>query len=164
MHQGALRKNSNIEVNSPSPIINISYAQGKGPRDQRDVGYVNGRTLNFTKLKGSEESLIRFGYTDILRVRGADSGCRWEIHIDDQPCSGGRLVYDYYSTGMADPHRSRNVIGYCEGISIGQHAVRIYVDRSPHPPMRGENDCLTGWYGESTWVLEAVEILKSRND
>lgn len=134
------------------PISHISYATGLGPIDEKNTGRIESRKLTFIKL--SDNTVIRFGYTDNLRVRGGGDACRWEILINGLSCPSGELVYDYHASGNDDAYRNRHVVGYCNNIPSGEHTVIVEVG----PVQEGrQGDCRTGWRN-SRWVLEAAEL------
>lgn len=132
-------------------IRTIAYATANGPNDDTDVGQIASRVLNFTKLSSSTK--IRIQYTDALRVTSTSNACRWEIKVGGASCPGQPLVYDYYTSGD-NTHRSRTVVGYCNGIGAGSKQIQVWVSSTPG---YSGADCYTGW-NASTWVLEAEEV------
>merc|ERR1712176_1535817 len=58
------------------------YQKSTGNADGRDNGYVNNRILKFKK--SSDDSVIRFFYSDNLRVHGHGKWCVWNIHVGDE--------------------------------------------------------------------------------
>lgn len=148
-----------VEVSTP--IITHSFSSGLGKEDRKNSGLIEGRTLTFHKMEG--DSAVRISYTDNLRVAGEDKGCRWGLLVDSATCPSGDLVYDYYVANMQNPHRSYNVVGYCEGLGRGLHTISVQVAPVPHNDNSYDNsDCSTGWK-DSRWTLEAVEFPKELN-
>ncbi len=129
----------------------VSGTGGEGD----NMGLLRSRSIRFTKVYDSTP--IRIGYTDNLRVLGSHSGCRWEILIGGQSCPSGKLSYTYYSPSGANPHRSRHVIGYCEGLQKGDYTVQVEVSQILSGDLQ-PGSCHTGW-AASTWTLEVQEIL-----
>ena len=162
-----VNKSGNVGIGTTNPSVKldvkgniirtIPYSTGLGPIDDTDVGQIKSRILKVEKKK--DDTVIRIGYTDNLRTyhvtSGSDALCRWEIRIDGVSCPGGKLVYDYYTQGNNTP-RSRHVIGYCEGVSSGEHEIQVWVGDIPGIT---KGDCKTGW-NNSRWVLEAEEVYK----
>jgi len=73
------------EIPVPFPNNALAVLQLFGDvDDSRNVGYVNRRVLTFTKKEAS--TVMRFLYSDNLRVGGNGKWCKWEIRIDDKAC------------------------------------------------------------------------------
>ncbi len=146
---------------SPS-ILNISYLTGVDLVDDSDTGPVNGRTLIFDKLQ--TDSVLRITYSDNIRVLSKNPaafagswGTRWIIHLDGIPTQvRTRLNTNAYVAGSGfvqdvNHHRQSSLIGYLEGVPIGQHTITVeMVDEG------NNNDAYTGW--ESSFLLEVMEL------
>ncbi len=146
---------------SPS-ILNISYLTGVDLIDDSDTGPVNGRILTFDKLEAA--SVLRITYSDNIRVLSKNPaafagswGTRWIIHLDGIPTQvRPRLNTNAYVAGSGfvqdvNHHRQSSLIGYLEGVPIGQHTVTVeMVDEG------NNNDAYTGW--ESSFLLEVMEL------
>lgn len=121
--------------------------------DGRDNGYVNWRILNFKKK--SDDTIMRFTYTDNLRVHGNGKWCKWEIRVDNQPCKEN-LSGNRYVGGNQNDHVPGQIIGYCIGLkkTTGNfNVMKIHV--------RGNGaDCYTGYDRQSQnhFLMEAVEM------
>ena len=133
-------------------IKTMQRATGLGPEYSTDSGQIPNRVLTFNK--NQDDTAIRIGYTDNLRVGGSNKACRWEIRVNGQTCPDGSLVYDYYSTQYESTYRSRHVIGYCEGINAGSNEIQVWVGNTPG---YSGSDCHTGW-SSSRWTIEAEEV------
>lgn len=155
----------NVGIGSGSPsaklevhgdfIRTISYETGNGPIDYTDNGRILSRSINFIKKRS--DTKLRISYTDALRciTPGGGRACRWEIRIDSLPCPAQQLIYDIYvNVPNEDSHRSRTIVGYCDGMSAGSHEIQIWVGTTPGRP---PSDCHTGW-NNSTWVIEVEEV------
>ena len=144
-----------LEVNGDF-IRKVEYATGNGPNDATDVGQILSRALTFTKKRSDTQ--LRINYTDNLRVytpQSTMSGCRWEIRIDGVSFPNQPLVFDYYTyLAGSNTHRSRNVLGFGEGINAGTHQIQIWV--GPVPGV-AQGDCNTG-FNSSTWTIEVEEV------
>ncbi|MFK7779636.1 MAG: hypothetical protein QM490_00600 [Candidatus Gracilibacteria bacterium] len=132
-------------------IRTIIHNTANGPVDQTDVGQIVTRVLNFNKIK--DASKIRISYTDNFRTYPNAVSCRWEIKIDGASCLNQSLVYDVYNSG-ANPYHSRTFVGYCGGVTAGNHEIQVWVSGTPGYTA---GDCYTGFAG-STWVIEAEEV------
>ena len=146
---------------SPS-ILNISYLTGVDLIDDSDTGPVNGRILTFDKLEAA--SVLRITYSDNIRVLSKNPaafagswGTRWIIHLDGIPTQvRTRLNTNAYVAGSGfvqdvNHHRQSSLIGYLEGVPIGQHTITVeMVDEG------NNNDAYTGW--ESSFLLEVMEL------
>jgi len=136
---------------APKTTFKTAY----GPADGRDNGFINGRTLYFTKVV--DDSAVRLMYYDNLRVysRGRACACRWEFFVDGRHCPSGRIGGDVYMMGSGNNHRPRELTGYCQRLRKGRHRVQIHVSSTPGY----KADCYTGWYSQQTsWTLEAKEV------
>lgn len=150
-----------LEMTGTKPI-NISIASGKGTESVTQNTVLESRWLFFNKKQ--DAAALRISYTDNMRPRGLSTNCRYEILIDGQRCPSGRLIYDYHVNADDNPHRSRNVIGYCEGISVGRRNISIAVEATLGKSFRGvEPSCSTGW-NNSTWVIEVMELFTLESD
>ncbi|MDP7457162.1 MAG: hypothetical protein QGH47_00405 [Candidatus Woesearchaeota archaeon] len=145
-------------INDGQTIRRITRETGLGPVDETDNGPISSRQLRFNKKK--DNTAVRIGYTDNLRVYGTNNACSWEIKVDSVSCPGGALIYDYYvyaATGYENTHRSYGVFGYCEGLSAGDHQFQVYVSSHPAATAYANSNCYTGWHN-SRWTLEAEEV------
>merc|ERR1711998_697820 len=52
-------------------------------------------------------------------------------------------------------HRHHDLMGFCDGISAGNHKMQIMVGQTPG---YSGSDCYTGWQASSTWVMDAREV------
>jgi len=143
-------------------ILNISYLTGVDLIDDNDTGPVNGRILTFDKLEAA--SVLRITYSDNIRVLSKNPaafagswGTRWIIHLDGIPTQvRTRLNTNAYVAGSGfvqdvNHHRQSSLIGYLEGVPIGQHTITVeMVDEG------NNNDAYTGW--ESSFLLEVMEL------
>ena len=154
-----------------SPIVKISFAQGKKEHNQnpinRDIepGLVQDRSLRFHKER--DDTLLRISYTDNMKVDSSPLGarkgnrCIWEIRInDDKPCdlvnfvghqNAQGLLYDIYSE--ANVHRSQNLVGYCHA-QKGETTIRVQINDLEEE----QGDCATG-HKDSVWMLEVMEVI-----
>jgi len=126
--------------------------EGHGPVDGRDSGYITKRELTFTKKTSTSRMFMT--YNDNLRVYGKNKACRWEIRIDGKPCPSGLIAGDIYVVND-NPHRHHDLMGFCDGISAGNHKMQIMVGQTPG---YSGSDCYTGWQASSTWVMDAREV------
>lgn len=119
--------------------------------DNRETGYVNDRTLTFSKVENDTQLWIQ--YTDNWRQYRNGAACQWEIYIDDARCtSPGALQYNLYTattSGTPNHHTFGSVEGYCStttkgAIRAGSHTIKVYVREAPGYSTR---DCYTGWNG-----------------
>ena len=136
-------------------LIKVTHTSGNGPNDGKDLGFVEGRKLSFTKQH--HDTTVRIGYTDNLRVLGQNKACRWEILIDGKQCPSGELFYDRHDGNNANTHISQQVVGYCDALPKGPHEIAINVLAQPGRDHYRQSDCYTGW-NNSRWVLEVMEI------
>lgn len=133
------------------PDKQFAYIQGMGNVNQdTNGGFINTRLLQFTKK--TQDSTMRFLYSDNLRIHGHGVYCKWELRVDDQACPKVNLSGNRHCNGNDNNHFPGMIMGYCEGIAAGAHTLRVHV--------KGNGDCHTGWdrQSRSNWVLEAQEI------
>ena len=152
--------NSNSNASTTDVVIGVHYASNLGPIDTTNNGFVDGRLLVMQKRR--DDTALRIGYTDNLRVVGANKACRWEILLDGKPCPSGALVYDRHDGNNSNVHDSAQVVGYCSGIMKGVRHVQVRVSDNPNTNFQNSN-CETGWM-ESRWVLETIELNAYAND
>lgn len=138
----------------------ISWMQKYNLSDGRDYGYVNQRTLSFTKL--DDNTSMRLLYSDNLRVYGTNRKCQWEIYIDDTHCASGKIAMSAHTTQNDNDYQPGMVVGYCHGLKKGGHSMRIYVNSNDG---QRNHDCLTGghWGTPNNFVLEAEEASPVEN-
>lgn len=138
-------------------IHKISYATAQGPNDGTDDGRIVSRTLRFHKDQGDTD--IRILYSDNLRVRGAGKACRWTINVNGTDCGDQKIYSDRYDASTnANLHGTSTVLGYCKGLGIGWHTIRVWVSEVPHNENAyADADCYTGW-NNALWTLEATEL------
>lgn len=130
--------------------------------EPKDEGLLDSRFVEFKKQ--FDATAVRVGYTDILSATGNHAACQWEIRFNGRSCPSGRLTYNYFTQGIGDAgysHRSRHVVGYCEGLPARDYSVQVHVGPVNEGPDQIHGDCYTGWRG-GTWTLELQEILASR--
>lgn len=155
--------NVGVGTDTPGEILDVNgriirsiyHATGKQP-DGADTGYVLGRTITIDKKKSATS--IRVLYSDNFRVTGTGRACRWEVRFDDASCPGGIIAWDKYESLAANDHEFNTIVGYCSGLSVGSHTMKVYVSSSPS---YSGCDCYTGWSPDgnsAAWVLEAEEV------
>jgi len=128
---------------------NIAYVDGFNQPDGRDVGNLDYRVLIFSKQKS--DTRLRISYTDTFRVLGPDKRCRWEIKTDGASCPSGELSFPIHATYSSDYHHNSTFVGYCNGLGIGDHIIKVYVTQD-----NSLSDCYTGL--NSYWLLEVEEV------
>ncbi|MCP4105252.1 MAG: hypothetical protein GY749_06910 [Desulfobacteraceae bacterium] len=131
-------------------IRKITRATGNGP--ETGAGLITGRVLKFNKIR--DDTAIRIGYTDNTRVMNGAG--RLEIIVDGVSCPGGALIYDYamLNSPNSNHHGSQQVVGYCQGITSGEHEIQIRTGTVSEYPV-GDIDI---GYKYSTWVIEVEEV------
>jgi hypothetical protein len=129
----------------------VFYQRHGNVIDARDNGFLNMRHLDFRK--GEDSTIMRFFYSDNLRVHGHGKWCKWELRVDDKACSDKlNISGNRYVVSNQNDHMPGLIIGYCNGIKAGQHSLRVHV--------RGNAaDCYTGWdrQSQSHFMMEATE-------
>ena len=92
---------------------------------------------NFKKYHSN--SALRVAYAGALRVYCSSGRCcsRWYFTFNGNKCSGPMTIEGvvHGSSADDDPHRHRQIEGYCENISAGQVTIGINIGnviRSSH--------------------------------
>lgn len=147
--------------------LNVAYFPGKlirrmyiatdlGPNDGTDQGQIKSRILNINKAY--KDTAIRILYCDNFRVLGHTKAARWEIRVDGKAPPGGAIYQDKYtrnySTHNMNQHEPATILGYAQGLSVGDHQIQIWIGPSPGYPVA---DFYTGW-NKSRWTIEAEEV------
>ena len=113
------------------------------------------RILKFTKK--SAVSLMKLTYVDNLRVRGAETWCRWTIKIDGKDCPIPIYNSKYTSTTSGNDHTPHAISGTCSNITAGEHTMTIGLTRKADGA-----DCYTSWTAthttEDAFFMEAQEL------
>lgn len=97
--------------------------------------------MTFNKINQATD--IRIEWQTNLRSYSSThtSQCFWEILIDGKNCaSPSRLRVGLHTYKNDNDHIPVDMIGWCKGISAGQHTITIRVEESP-----SQSDCYTGW-------------------
>jgi len=102
--------------------------------------------MTMTFEKQSVASTLRILYFDNFRVVGNGRWCRWEVKIDGASCPAPLAASVHTYNGEND-HHPGTVLGECDGIADGSHALSIAVS--------GNGDCRTSW--ESHTLIEVQE-------
>ena len=58
---------------------------------------------------------------------------------------------------LVNTHRSQTLVGYCEGVGVGDHDLGVRVSGPVPNSNTVAGDCYTGW-ASSHWILEVEEI------
>jgi len=135
-------------------FVLMGYGNVNGNHDGRDNGYINNRVLKFKKFQA--ESIIRFAYSDNLRVHGHGKWCKWELKVNGQPCKDN-LSGNRHTNSNQNDHTPGMIVGYCKGLAQTKgaqtHELKVHV--------KGNSaDCYTGWDRQSqgSYMLEAIEF------
>lgn len=126
----------------------LFYVSGNDMGDDKDDGFVAGRTLSVTKLR--PDSRLRITYSDNLRVRQSNTACQWEIYLNGNGLTP-QLKMALFTDG--NTHRQSTLVGYATGVPAGTHQLQVRVSNAPG--YTGA-DCYTGW--QSSFLLEAEEV------
>jgi len=142
-----------MEAEELNPGGQITTVMRKISADGRDRGVVNGRNLVFKKRHAS--SSLRITWATNLRVKTKNNSggahCDWDVQIDGRSCSKPSKIGVSMHTMLNDnDHIPVEVVGWCTGIALGSHNLRVYVTQHG-----GNSDCYTGW--ESHDYMEVWE-------
>lgn len=145
----------NLELIDDLDVYTTVHAATFVTNDNRDTGYVTGRSLTFTKSDPDSRLLIQ--YFDNLRTNASYGSCRWEVRIDGNNCTapGGLYgdVHVYDSAGRQNDHKPHAISGLCTGtsagsIGAGSHTISVYVSATPSGSTFNGSDCYTGWLSQ----------------
>jgi hypothetical protein len=133
---------------------NIARWQGTS-QDGTDNGALTGRTVNFQKWDAATGLRVTWG--DNFRVLGNTGSCRWEILINDLPCTNPMaMIFDKYEGGTSsNRHDPATFFGTCFINKTGPVKVSTKIV-SPIPGGVAA-DCWTGWAGQLT-SFEVEEV------
>ena len=71
--------------------------------------------------------------------------------MDGASCPSRKITSAYYGGSGNNEHRPADMVGYCSGISTGQHTLTVAISSD------SGSDCYTGWTGR--FYLEAQEVM-----
>ncbi|XP_065846762.1 collagen triple helix repeat-containing protein 1-like [Oscarella lobularis] len=95
--------------------------------DEKDTGLIQECVFN----KRHSSTALKVAYAASMRVYCPDSSCcgRWYITFNGAECSGPMTIEGivYMANSKDNPHRHRQIEGFCENIPSGSISVAVHV-------------------------------------